>query len=328
MPDKYWQFFSKFIKPFRERKYREVQKSYGELNPNLIFFVIRRRPPAWGFFSNVNYVLQGILYAKEKGYVPIVDMENYWVAELSSRAKINGTYNAWCYLFKQISDYSLDEVYKSKNVILSKGAKILQSDHWFSNRQLLFMTDSDKLQVVTNLVSNYLELNDSTQNYIETIKQEIDWSGKNVLGVFVRGTGYISYKGAQAPSASLEFIISSIRELLNYKSINRILISSEDFVIYQKLCDAFKDKVVIPSLRHPKNISVDEWLANQKLTYDDGIILGYEKTLIYLTEIFLLSECSSFIGTLSNASVFALALNKNNFKDCRIILQNEVRILK
>lgn len=328
LPDRHWQFFAKFVQPFRAHKYQEMQKSYGELNPNITFFVIRRRPPAWGYFSNVNYVLQGILYAEKNGYTPIVDMENYWVAELSSRDKINGTYNAWCYLFNQISNYSLDEVYKSKNVILSRGAKILQSDHWFSNRQLLFMTDSDKLQIVANLVTKYLMLNESSQNYIKAKKQELYWNGNDTVGVFVRGTSYLSYRGAQAPSASLEFIISSIKELLDYRSINKLFISTEDFFIYRKLCEAFDDKIIIPSLRHPKNMTAEKWLDNQKLTFDDAIILGYEKTLIYLAEIFLLSDCSSFIGTLSNASAFALALNNNNYKDCRVILQNKVKVLK
>ena len=32
--------------------------------------------------------------------------------------KINGTFNSWLYYFKQVSKYSLKEVYQSKNVII------------------------------------------------------------------------------------------------------------------------------------------------------------------------------------------------------------------
>ena len=322
--DRHWQFFAKFVQPFRTHKYREVQKSFGALNPDLIFFVIRRRPPAWGFFSNVNYVLQGILYAEKNGYVPIVDMENYWVAELSSRNKINGTYNAWCYLFNQISIYSLDEVYKSKNVILSKGSNILDFDHWFSNRQIYFMTEPDKLRIISELLKKYIRFNASTLNNISKIKKEVAWEGKRTLGIFIRGTGFISYQGAQMPVASLDFIILSVRKMIQEGSIDRLFISTEDYRIYSALRESFTEETIIPSIRHPKNMTIEKWITSQKQTYDHGILMGYEATLKYLLEIILLSECSSFIGTLSNASAFALALNDNKYEDSRVIVKNEV----
>ena len=37
----------------------------------------------------------------------------------SENKKIFGTMNSWEYYFEQLTDYSLDEVYKSKNVIMT-----------------------------------------------------------------------------------------------------------------------------------------------------------------------------------------------------------------
>ena len=93
--DALWQFFASKIRSFGDKKYKEKRKCFGSLNPDVTFYVIRHRPPGWGFFSNLIFVCQGILHAKEQGYIPVVDMENYWNKELNSTKRINGTYNAW-----------------------------------------------------------------------------------------------------------------------------------------------------------------------------------------------------------------------------------------
>ena len=50
--------------------------NYGELNPDKIFYVIRRTSHA-GIFSYMSFVLNHLRIAKEKGFVPVVDMENF-----------------------------------------------------------------------------------------------------------------------------------------------------------------------------------------------------------------------------------------------------------
>ena len=125
------------------------------------------RPPAWGFFSSVVHVLQGIIYAEKHNLTPVVDMENYWVAELSSTKKINDTYNAWCYFFEQISNYSLQEVYKSRNVILSAGSRILGADHWFSDRKLHYLSESDHLRTISGIINKYIRLNKNTLGEVQ-----------------------------------------------------------------------------------------------------------------------------------------------------------------
>ena len=102
VPETVWNFFSSKISSKRFNNYLEKKKSFGDSNPEIIFYVIRRRPPGWGYFSNLFHVAQGLLYAEEKGYIPVVDMENYWMAELNTLKRINGTYNSWCYFFQQV----------------------------------------------------------------------------------------------------------------------------------------------------------------------------------------------------------------------------------
>jgi hypothetical protein len=134
------------------------------------------RPPAWGFFAGVTTVLQGIMYAEKQNLIPVVDMENYWVAELSSTKKINNTYNAWCYFFEQISPYDLKEVYKSKNVILSKGSRILGDSHWFSDKTHLYSTNTTLINLLKNEVNDCIKLNKYTLEKFEKIKLQFSIS--------------------------------------------------------------------------------------------------------------------------------------------------------
>ena len=106
---------------------RELHKSFGDENPDKTIYIIRCVNDKSGFYNgpinnlmaNYFYVLTHLRYARVNGYVPVVDQQNYPVYN-SADSAINGTMNAWEYYWKQPSDVSLDEAYRSRNVILSR----------------------------------------------------------------------------------------------------------------------------------------------------------------------------------------------------------------
>jgi hypothetical protein len=325
LPHKYWTKLSHPIGKIRLKYYSEQYKSYGENHPNKTFYIIRRRPPAWGFFSNLFYVLQGLEYAEKHNYIPLVDMQNYWVSELSSIKKINGTKNAWCYFFEQVSQYTLEEVYKSKNVILSDGSKIFERDYWLSNRTIYMLQRPDLLRICGQLIKKYVIINSDTKDYLNKIKNHLHWDPKNTLAVFIRGSHYhYSIPSPDGTTPELEFFILKVKEFINEKSIQKIYISTEDYRVYCRLKNELNFRNIIPSLRYSENLQIDVWEKELKLAYDFGTRMGYEKTRDYLIEILLLSECNNFIGTFSNASVFAIAANNLDIKDHRIVISNKV----
>lgn len=327
IPEKVWNFFSSKIKALRFRHYLEKRKSFGNANPEVIFYVIRRRPPGWGYFSNLFHVAQGLLYAEEKGYVPIVDMENYWMAELNTLKRINGTYNSWCYFFQQVSNYTLEEVYRSKNVILSNGSTILGRDHWLTMRKNDFILDRDKLTKIKKLFSRHLFINTPTLEFIATEKINRKWEPSSTLGIFIRGTSYYEGTSFLAESIpSLDFFIGETINILGEnKNIDKIFICTEDYRVYLRLKQEFKDYVIVPSVRFNTDLSLDAWLKSQeKITHDGGILMGFDRTLIYLTEVLLLGECKYFIGTPSNASAFVLTRSDLDSGVHRVIQGNKV----
>ena len=290
----------------------------------MTFYVIRMRPPGWGFFAGVTSVLQGIMYAEKHNLTPVVDMENYWVAELSSTKKINDTYNAWCYFFKQISDFSLDEVYKSKNVILSEGSRILGNDHWFSDRKLLYLGEINHIKTISEIIDKYIALNKITLDHFNKAKEELNWIPSKTLGVFIRGTSYMTNSGVNDTPPALESIIVNIKNTLSENKMNNLYISTEDYEIYSTLCKELKDFNIVPNIRYKKIASVEDWQKSGKTTHDGAILLGYERTLNYLIDILLMTECESCIATLSNASVFFLSKRFHSLKKSKLVINTGV----
>lgn len=322
---KVWSLLSSGIIKFREFQYLEKFKSYGNLHPDKTFYIIRRRPPAWGLFSNIFYVVQGILYAEEKGFIPVVDMENYWVGELSEVKKINETRNAWCYLFQQISDYNLSEVYKSKNVVLSNGYKIFGHEHWLELKNRDLIMNPRLLKLTKEILSKYINLNHMTIAALESAKKRIEWDGGKTLGIFVRGGNYYLNAGTKLTDIpKYEYLLSNIYTMALTAQVSRIFICTEDFRFYNKLSRDLKEFNIVQSIRYPENLTLEEWQKDQKLTFDNSILMGYEKSLKYLIEILLLSECKYTISTNSNASIFALIMNDINCGEHKLLFNDQV----
>jgi len=324
IPNSIWESLSSLVSSLRVTQYKQKYKSYGILNPDVTFYVIRMRPPAWGFFAGVTSVLQGIMYAEEHKLIPVVDMENYWVAELSSTKKINGTYNAWCYFFEQISDFSLEEVYKSKNVILSEGSRILGNNHWFTDRKLLYLREINHLKTISEIINKHIKLNKITLDNFNKIRDELNWIPSQTLGVFIRGTAYRTNSGVNDMPPALESIIANVKNTLSEKNLNNLYISTEDYEIYSTLCKELKDFNIVPNIRYKKTSSVENWQKSGKVTPDGGILLGYDRTLNYLVDILLISECESCIATLSNASVFFLSKRFHSLKKSKLVINTGV----
>jgi hypothetical protein len=323
IPNVLWLFFARFVKRYRDHKYLEKQISFGDLNPEICFYVIRKRPPGNGFFANVNFVLSGIMKAQSLGLVPVVDMENYWMDEMNEIKKINNTHNSWCYFFEQISPYDLKEVYKSKNVILSNGSRILADSHWFSDKTHMYSANIDLINLLKTEVSNHIKLNIYTLENFEKVKSELQFNPKDTLAVFFRGTGYKLSTAGNLPVPTYNFVLESIRDFCKEKSLSKIFVVTEDYDFYHFLLKELENEVIIQNIRFDKKLSLDKW-KDKKTNSDNSIRMGYENNLTYLVEILLISLCTNAAVSLSNATVFMLVNRDLENKDTRILIDDKV----
>src|ERR1039458_7053638 len=94
----------------------EILSTSGTLNPDKWFYIIWRKPPGNGFFSNFLGVIGHLLIADRLGYTPIVDMLNY-KTYYNQPEGIDGLHNEWEYYFEQPSGYSISAIANSKNIV-------------------------------------------------------------------------------------------------------------------------------------------------------------------------------------------------------------------
>ena len=177
----------------------------GNINPGKVFYVIQRHPGT-GIFSNLTFVINHIKIALDMGFIPIVDMENY-TNIYNENKKICNTYNSWEYYYEQISPYTLEEVYKSKNIILTSSTFYSEIDFSYN------ITDKKEL---LDIFYKYIKVKRNKFKTIQYLKKKL-FHNKRVLGVHFRGTGYKYGRNPYPVTANQ--LINKINEILEKEMI-------------------------------------------------------------------------------------------------------------
>ena len=197
--------------------------SFGNKNPKKIFYVINRSPGA-GLFSNLTFVLNQLKFCEENQFIPIVDMENFTTI-YNEEKKIDNSFNAWDYYFEKINKYKLQDVYKSKRVIITKDKFFKQFHNTISNL---------KFQKIS---SNYFKIKKKfliqSDNFFKKFLNE------NTLAVHYRGTSYKTSANHPFPTTHNQ-TINKINQLIASHNYEKIFLCTEDKEFYEKMKKNFK----------------------------------------------------------------------------------------
>ena len=263
----------------------------GSLNPEKNFYIIQRHP-GYGIFSNLTFVINHIKIALDMGFIPIVDMENYTTI-YNENKKIFNTLNSWEYYYDQISSYNLDEVYKSKNIIIT-------DNFFYSNVDFKYnITDSKEL---LDIFHNHIKIKKNKLKAIKFLKKKL-FKNEKILGVHFRGTGY---KGAKNPfPLTINQMINQINEILNKENYDKIFLMTEDENNFQAIKNYYGKKVIYlnTTVRGKTNQEVFDKYSRDRHRYK----LGRD----VLFETYLLSYCDGFFDIETNPRTISIALNLN-----------------
>ena len=274
--------------------------SFGEENPDKTFFIIKLNNPNLGLIALHNSILGYLRIADINGYIPIVDLKNY--KNLYLENEDIGIKNAWEYYFEQPSDYTLNDVLRSKNVIYSSGISPREASPYVLNFLLHY----------TNKANYYFEIINKRIRIRDEIQQEIDNNFKNliadkrVIGVLSRGSGLLNVSG-HAIQPDIQTLIDKTKEMLIKWNCEYVYLSSEeDFVveIFQKHFGnnlLKNNRVRLSAIDKKNSVSFDE---NDK----------YLKGIEYLTDIVILSKCNCLIGSIVGGSIGAIEMNQGRYE--------------
>ncbi len=275
-----------------------IFKSFGQLNEDKIFYVIKRSPGT-GLFSNVTFVLNHLRICKKNKFIPIIDMENFKTI-YNEKKKIKNTYNAWEYYFKKLNNFSLEEVYKSKNVLIT-------SDKFFH----FFTYNIDLDAELIKILQSDIKINNNLLKTYNRICQK--FSNKKILGVHFRGTSYKRSPGHPLPATKKQ-MFKITNDLLKEEKIDKIFLVTEEQNYLDYFKKKFPEKIIHLQCcyRSNKNDAFETY-PRDRHRYK----LGREA----LVETLLLSKCDYFIYLCSNVSSAAISFNLNQ-KQKRIEIKN------
>ena len=275
------------------------ETSFGTEHENKRFLVIRRRDRYAGLFSYFYTNLCWMLYACERGMVPVVDMQTH--RNLYQRWRDWRRVNSWDIFFEQPFDYSLRDVSNAAHVLIVTGVDFdvckLPVDVWDSSPWA-----NDRLRLVREFVREHIKI--KTERLAAYRNEELESAlPSGVVGVFARGTDYVTVKPhgstVQPPA---EMVINKVREYLsNGCKSERIYLVTEDRSVACRFKEAFGDKLI---------------LSKQRFVEYDGGLLGDNADVVgavdrgaaYLKAIVDLSRCKSLIAGRANGAAGAMLL--------------------
>ena len=280
-----------------------LARNNGRLNPDKIFYVIQRHP-GYGLFSNVSFVINHLKVAKDHGFTPIVDMENYTTV-YNEKKKVCNTFNAWEYYFEQTSDFTLEEAYNSKNLIIT--------DDIFYNKNKNFYYEICKSDELLKIFKEKLILKKSKLNLLKKLKKKL-FKNDKILGVHFRGTGY--KVGRNTFPLTVSQMTWVIEYCLKDSKYDKIFLVTEDQNNFEEITKRYKDKVIF--LKQSLRGKDTHYVFDNYLRLSHRYKLGRD----VLLETYLMSYCDGLVGIKTNPFEIACALNLNP-RQKRYLVENQ-----
>lgn len=286
-----------------KQKWKEKKHCYGRENTDKIFYVIRPFDPTCGMGSYINYVVINLLYAVEKGWIPVVDMKNY-----KTMYSGDDNENVWEIFYEQPGSVSLDEVYHSKNVILG--------GIWASSMGYIGFRDNKLKPRYCEVACQYIHPNDRFRKCInaEMIRIFGESGKKRTLGCVCRGTDYkLSKPSKHAQIFTPEEMFSKIDEVID--QYDQIYLATEDIIFFNAFREKYRDKLVYTAQKR-----YDGQEGNTiKDVLNESDEMRLEAVLQYTLVIHMLSKCTSLMTIGNGTGVAALYLNGNQYENVYLL---------
>ena len=282
-----------FYEKYKRIRMPEKKCSFGELYPDRTFYVIRFYPPGTGYLALYVYILGYMKYAYENGWIPVIDLKHYQNMYNDFNESGMGE-DIWGWFFEQPWDqihnrrYSLEEVYKSKNVILSCGSENFH-DASLESTVVEWQREMAKLVPFTQGMQKHV---DREYERIKKIKFE-----SKVIGIGVRETDLQKHVAGHAIQMSKEDGVKKYNECkkkwyTNTDSVTAFINAEEQASIAYMVKE-------IPNAIFTNTKRVDNYKGGNA-AYTNREEGPRIKLQDYLTNMYLLSKCDSLIGSMNN----------------------------
>ena len=211
-----------------------------EGNPNKPTYYIIRRLDETTELSDIFLIVMGhVRYALSKGWLPVVDMQNYPNIYLDPE-KI-GKENSWEYYFEQPFRFGVEQAYEGENVVLSNGSGVKSSPD--SSMNLLWKKNDELVEWRMLFKLGLMAIKPELLKEFSAMREKIFSLDDIVLGVLLRGGTDKKIKGRPiAPPA--EFAVNAVNERFQAWGCEKILLATDDPNVTETFKNAFGDRCV------------------------------------------------------------------------------------
>lgn len=294
----------------------------GDENPDKTIYIIRglnQRSPfctaeVHNLLANYFYVVSHLFYAREKGWIPVVDQQNYPVYN-SMDTPINGTMNAWEYFWKQPGGISLEEAYRSRNVVLSKR-------NWFSQWDMGYEVQR---YYDPETIHHYGEICRAIPYQAaiqERIQRERDryMTGEAILGVNVRMGAHSKqsvFHGAGHPvQPELDELMAILKQRMSEWGYGCIFLAADSEIAVETFRSEFGERLIVFERQRAETGKEYEDDPEKEMYRKDRL---YRTTLDYLTEMELLAACDGLIGSITSGFRYAVVRNGGGYRHLEVL---------
>lgn len=287
-----------------KRNILQKRMSFGQMNSDRVIYVIKPdyQDGVEGLLSLLYKQVLYIDFAKRKGYVPFVDWKNY------KTQYYDGENNAWEFFFKQPSEITEAEVYKSQKVYLSGWTfRTINPEGLFEAE---VFTDKRIREKSSEMLCEHIDFSDEVLSIVN--KEATSLNISECIGVYIRGTDYVKLKpSGEYVQPSVNQMKYKIHEFEN-KYNAPIFLVTEDGDIFDNLKKEFGDIIRIVSFdTFIRNYEGKDVLSKSDVLEKDKKLRGQK----YLAKMILLAKCKYFVGSMTQGSKFSYILNNGNYSD-------------
>lgn len=265
------------------------------------YYVISQPYCQVGLFALWKHVASHILWAKEQGYIPVIDLQHTRNQFFKDGCEYRE--NPWDYYFEQpekIKIKDLNKINKSSiikiaplSVWADKKYEIYPSEH------LPLSKNDNRHHPLAREYSNVLKFNKDIIKAFTKIKKNTFPEGKKILGVLLRGTDYTALCPAGHPiQPTTSEVIAKCKELKSVLKYDKIYLATEDQEIYNEFKNEF-GKNLIDNIQYKYENTGSKYLQSVQVNRKNHF---YELNKEYACSMYLLSQCNYLVGGLCNGT--------------------------
>ena len=272
---------------------------------NKKFAILRRTNcEPCGLFSYYIVHLGCIINYLKHGYIPILEVASFSNIFTGNNKPKD---NPWEEFFNQPCGYTLNEVVKMKDV------------KFFECECVCDMPDEKTIYSNTIMLNYHHKIQEKYMSIKNNIYKEVGkiWlnlfgNSTNVLGIFIRGTDYISIEpSGHSRQPSTKRLINDVIKMNKKNKYDFIFLGTEDNKIRNLFIKIFGKKL---KYLIPKDKIVYNYDTGNYLTYNKNVFGNMNFSKIYLLSVIILSKCIDIISSRTSgaAGVFIIS---NGFRN-------------